>query len=55
MGYDLDPLASIEEKKRFLNRAIAEQWLVLFTHDHHMPMGYLSWNERGKPMITPHR
>ncbi|HEX3939862.1 MAG TPA: MBL fold metallo-hydrolase [Acidobacteriaceae bacterium] len=51
MGYDLDPLRSIEERKRFLHRAVEEEWLVLFTHDHHHPMGYLEWDERGKPRL----
>lgn len=51
MGYDLYPLTSIEERKRFLSRAIPQQWLVLFTHDHHRPMGYLQWNDRGKPEL----
>ena len=48
-GYDLDPLASIEQRKRFLSRAIPERWLVLFTHDHHHPMGYVEWGAKGKP------
>ncbi|HZU09936.1 MAG TPA: MBL fold metallo-hydrolase [Pseudacidobacterium sp.] len=51
MGYDLDPLTCIEERKRFYKRAIPEQWLVLFTHDHHTPFGYIEWNEKGKPEI----
>ena len=42
MGYDLDPLTVIEERKRFYGRAIPEQWLVLFTHDHDRPMGYVT-------------
>ncbi len=41
MGYDLYPLTCIEQRKRFLSRAIPEQWLVLFTHDHDRPMGYV--------------
>jgi glyoxylase-like metal-dependent hydrolase (beta-lactamase superfamily II) len=49
MGYDLDPLTCIEQRKRFLRRAIAERWLVLFTHDHHHPMGYVEWGAKGKP------
>lgn len=54
MGYDLDPLRCIEQRKRFYSRAIPEQWLVLFTHDHHTPMTYLQWNENGKPVLkTP--
>ena len=52
MGYDLDPLTCIEQRKRFLKRAIAEKWLVLFTHDHAVPMGYLEWNEKGKPVVA---
>jgi glyoxylase-like metal-dependent hydrolase (beta-lactamase superfamily II) len=41
MGFDLDPMRNIEEKKRFYQRAIAEDWLVLFTHEPHTPLGYL--------------
>lgn len=51
MGYDLDPLSCIEQRKRFYSRAIPEQWLVLFTHDHHAPMGYVALNEKGKPIL----
>jgi glyoxylase-like metal-dependent hydrolase (beta-lactamase superfamily II) len=51
MGYDLDPVTCIEQRKRFLARAIPEQWLVLFTHDHHVPMGYIGVNEKGKPVV----
>jgi len=49
MGFDLDPLRVIEERKKFLQRAIAGQWLVLFTHDHQVPAAYLGWDEKGKP------
>ena len=38
MGYDLDPVESIAQRKRFYQRAIPERWLVLFTHDHAKPM-----------------
>jgi glyoxylase-like metal-dependent hydrolase (beta-lactamase superfamily II) len=51
MGYDLDPLTCIEERKRFYARAIPEQWLVLFTHDHHTPFGYVELNEKGRPVM----
>lgn len=55
MGYDLDPLRVIEERKRFYARAIPERWLVLFTHDHDRPMGYVRRNEKGKPELhAPH-
>ncbi len=51
MGYDLDPLSVIEERKRFYKRAIPENWLVLFTHDHHVPFGRVTLNEKGKPAM----
>jgi len=53
MGYDLDPLTCIEQRKRFYQRAIPEKWLVLFTHDHHTPMGRIALNEKGKPTLLP--
>lgn len=51
MGYDLDPLECIAQRKRFYQRAIPEKWLVLFTHDHHTPFGQIVLNERGKPAM----
>ena len=53
MGYDLDPLESIAQRKRFYQRAIPEKWLVLFTHDHSTPMAHISLNEKGKPVAAP--
>jgi glyoxylase-like metal-dependent hydrolase (beta-lactamase superfamily II) len=53
MGYDLDPVTCIAQRKRFLASAIPEQWLVLFTHDHHVPAAILTTNEKGKPVATP--
>jgi glyoxylase-like metal-dependent hydrolase (beta-lactamase superfamily II) len=52
MGYDLDPVTCIAERKRFLARAIPERWMVLFTHDHHMPAATISLNDKGKPVAT---
>jgi glyoxylase-like metal-dependent hydrolase (beta-lactamase superfamily II) len=51
MGYDLYPLTCIEQRKRFFSRAIPEQWLVLFTHDHEHPFGYLELGEKGKARL----
>ena len=51
MGYDLDPLATIAGRKRFYQRAIPENWLVLFTHDHHTPMARIGLNEKQKPVV----
>jgi glyoxylase-like metal-dependent hydrolase (beta-lactamase superfamily II) len=52
MGYDLDPLRCIEERKRFYSRAIPGQWLVLFTHDHDTPMARIALNEKRKPVVA---
>jgi glyoxylase-like metal-dependent hydrolase (beta-lactamase superfamily II) len=51
MGYDLDPLRCIEEKKKFLARAISERWLVVFPHDHQAPAARLRWDEKLKPVV----
>jgi glyoxylase-like metal-dependent hydrolase (beta-lactamase superfamily II) len=52
MGYDLDPLEVIVQRKRFYQRAIPERWLVLFTHDHAHPMAHVGLNEKGKPVMV---
>ena len=49
MGYDLDPLTCIAERKRLLARAIPENWLILFPHDHELPATRIALNEKGKP------
>lgn len=51
MGYDLDPLRCIEERKKFLRRAIDGKWLVLFPHDHEVPMGVLGLDDKGKVVV----
>ncbi|HZY61347.1 MAG TPA: MBL fold metallo-hydrolase [Edaphobacter sp.] len=51
MGYDLDPLETIVQRKRFYARAIPENWLVLFTHDHRTPMARIGLNEKQKPVV----
>jgi glyoxylase-like metal-dependent hydrolase (beta-lactamase superfamily II) len=52
MAYDLYPVESIESRKRFYSRAIPERWLVMFTHDHQIPWGYLEKDERGKVVLS---
>jgi glyoxylase-like metal-dependent hydrolase (beta-lactamase superfamily II) len=48
MGFDLYPLDTIESKKRYYARAIAEKWLTVFTHDPKMPWAYVEKDELGK-------
>jgi glyoxylase-like metal-dependent hydrolase (beta-lactamase superfamily II) len=33
MGYDVEPLVTLESKRRLLARAAAERWLLVFEHD----------------------
>ena len=47
MAFDLDPMRVIQERRKFLDRAVAENWLVLFSHDHHAPMTRLHFDEKG--------
>jgi glyoxylase-like metal-dependent hydrolase (beta-lactamase superfamily II) len=39
MGYDVEPLVTLETKRRILPRAAAEGWLVAFPHD-----AYTAWS-----------
>ena len=37
MGYDVEPLVTLETKRRVLKRAVEEQWLIVFEHDAMVP------------------
>ncbi|HVE78734.1 MAG TPA: MBL fold metallo-hydrolase [Gemmatimonadaceae bacterium] len=39
MGYDVEPLVTLETKRRVLRRALDERWLVVFEHDAHTGWG----------------
>jgi glyoxylase-like metal-dependent hydrolase (beta-lactamase superfamily II) len=52
MSFDLYPVQSVESRKRFYSRAIPENWLVMFTHDHQIPWAYLARDERGKIAVS---
>ena len=52
MGYDLDPIRCIDERKRLLARAIPERWLLIFPHDHHVPATHVTLNDKGRPIAT---
>lgn len=48
MSYDLYPLETIENRKRYYQRAVNERWLTLFTHDHETPFAYIEKSDKGK-------
>jgi len=47
MGYDVEPLVTLETKRRILARAVAEDWLVVFEHDATTAWAYLTQDARG--------
>lgn len=48
MGYDVEPLVTLESKRALLDRAAAERWLLVSTHDPVTPWGYLVEGEKGR-------
>jgi hypothetical protein len=53
MGYDLFPLETIENKKKFYAEALRENWLVALTHEPHTPLVFLDENDKGKVIAHP--
>jgi len=41
MGYDVEPLVTLETKRRILKQALDEKWLLIFEHDAKIPWGRL--------------
>jgi len=50
MGYDVEPLVTLETKRRVLKRAVDEEWLVVFEHDASTPWSRLAHD--GKAYTT---
>lgn len=48
MGYDLYPLQTLETKRRLLDQACDERWLLLFEHDPRVQMGFVKKDIEGK-------
>jgi glyoxylase-like metal-dependent hydrolase (beta-lactamase superfamily II) len=42
MGYDVEPLVTLESKRALLRRAADERWLLVSTHDPFTPFGYVA-------------
>lgn len=47
MGYDVEPLVTLETKRRILARAAAEEWLLIFEHDAFTPWGHVVPDSKG--------
>jgi glyoxylase-like metal-dependent hydrolase (beta-lactamase superfamily II) len=46
MGYDVEPLVTLETKRRILQRASSEDWLLIFEHDASTPWGRLDPSQK---------
>lgn len=47
MGYDVEPLVTLESKRALLRRAVDERWLLVSTHDPATPWGYVEQDGKG--------
>jgi glyoxylase-like metal-dependent hydrolase (beta-lactamase superfamily II) len=52
MGYDLYPLTTLENKKKWISAAAQGEWLVIFGHEARTPAGYLR-ESQGKYELEP--
>lgn len=47
MGYDMQPLHTLNEKETMFNRAVNENWMLFFEHDLHNELCTLHQTDRG--------
>lgn len=47
MGYDVEPLVTLETKRDLLARAVADDWLFVFEHDAEVPWGRVARDGKG--------
>ncbi len=47
MGYDLNPLKTLQEKKEILPRAVEENWTLIFEHDPSTPFSKVIRDQKG--------
>lgn len=57
MGYDIDPLTTLSQKRDLLNAAYEKKWLLIFEHDPKIAAGYLkkhgqNWAVETKEIIS---
>ena len=53
MGYDLEPLVTLDTRKRIYQRAEAEGWLMVFEHDPGIIAGRLGRDGKGVALVEP--
>jgi glyoxylase-like metal-dependent hydrolase (beta-lactamase superfamily II) len=47
MGYDIQPLVTVEEKKKYLKLAADENWILYFGHDPDFALATVKHSEKG--------
>jgi glyoxylase-like metal-dependent hydrolase (beta-lactamase superfamily II) len=53
MAYDLFPLESIDNRKKYYAEAIPGQWLTMFTHDPNVPWAHIGKSENKLVFTSP--
>lgn len=53
MGFDLNPLITLEDKKKFLKQAVEENWIIFFEHDPDTIAGKIKRTEKGYMFDSP--
>lgn len=52
MGYDVEPLVTLESKRRLHELALAESWLLVFEHDDEVAWGRLARDEKSVSLVV---
>lgn len=52
MGYDLQPLITVQEKREILYHAAKEDWILVFEHDPKSAMGRVEFDSPGRPRLV---
>ncbi|MEZ4459830.1 MAG: MBL fold metallo-hydrolase [bacterium] len=52
MGYDLQPLVTLEEKREVLYHAAREDWFLVFEHDPLVAMSRVEFDGAGRPRLA---
>ncbi|MEJ2615373.1 MAG: MBL fold metallo-hydrolase, partial [Ignavibacteriaceae bacterium] len=47
MGYDIQPLETVKEKKMLLPKIVEENWKLFFEHDPFYPLATIKKTEKG--------
>jgi glyoxylase-like metal-dependent hydrolase (beta-lactamase superfamily II) len=53
MGYDVEPLVTLESKRALLHEATAGEWLVVFEHDAHTAWGRVGHDGKAYTVLDP--